>query len=105
MSLQTTPTKIDLKKTEKLTIEFADGKVATFSLTKLRTSCPCASCRVMREQQASKPRRLNVLGEFAGDLTVVSAELVGNYAIRLDWSDDHGSGIYSFDYLRMLADS
>ena len=86
MSTQTTPTKIDLKKTEKLTIEFADGKIATYSLSMLRSNCPCASCRVTREQQASKPRRLTILPcNYSGALSVVSAELVGNYALRLEW--------------------
>ena len=37
-----------------------------------------------------------------GPVTVVSAEPVGNYALRLQWSDDHGSGIYSFAYLREI---
>lgn len=105
MSLKTTPTRIDLKKTEKLTVEFADGKVAEFSLSRLRTNCPCASCRASRDAQASKPRRLNVLGTFDGEVTVVTAELVGNYALRLEWSDEHNSGIYSFEYLRELADA
>jgi len=34
---------------------------------------------------------------------VLKAELVGNYALRIDWSDDHGSGIYSFEYLREIS--
>ncbi|HRK31303.1 MAG TPA: DUF971 domain-containing protein [Tepidisphaeraceae bacterium] len=104
MSTRTTPTRIDLKKSEKLTVEFADGKRAEFSLAKLRTNCPCASCRAAREAQSAKPRRLNVLGTFNGETAVVSAELVGNYALRLEWSDDHNSGIYSFEYLRQLAE-
>jgi DUF971 family protein len=28
---------------------------------------------------------------------------VGNYALRIDWSDSHGSGIYSFQYLREIC--
>jgi len=36
-------------------------------------------------------------------LTVLDAELVGGYAMRLDWSDNHGSGIYSFQYLREIS--
>jgi len=35
--------------------------------------------------------------------SVLKAELVGNYALRIDWSDDHGSGIYSFEYLREIS--
>jgi DUF971 family protein len=31
-------------------------------------------------------------------------DLVGGYAIQLFWADGHSSGIYSFTYLRRLAD-
>ena len=36
------------------------------------------------------------------DVTVKSIELVGNYAIRLFFSDDHSTGIYTWRYLRDL---
>jgi DUF971 family protein len=60
----------------------------------------------MRDQPHQHGKRsLTVLpgNPALGPLVVVNAELVGNYAIRLDWSDDHGSGIYSFSYLRDIA--
>jgi ATP-binding protein involved in chromosome partitioning len=28
---------------------------------------------------------------------------IGNYAIGIDWSDGHNSGIYSLDHLRSLG--
>jgi DUF971 family protein len=31
---------------------------------------------------------------------IAGAELVGNYAVRLQWSDGHSSGIYAFSSLR-----
>jgi len=34
---------------------------------------------------------------------VVGWEQVGNYAIRFDFSDGHGTGLYTFDYLRKLG--
>lgn len=103
MSPENTAVKLDLKKTQGLTVEFADGKVAEFSLATLRGKCPCASCRALREQQQNRPRSLTVLpGNYTGPIVVKSAELVGNYALRIDWSDDHGAGIYSFEYLRGL---
>tara|TARA_B100001057_G_C22706737_1_gene894050 strand:- start:789 stop:1130 length:342 start_codon:yes stop_codon:yes gene_type:complete len=36
------------------------------------------------------------------DVTVKSIELVGNYAIRLIFSDDHSTGIYTWRYLQDL---
>ena len=35
-------------------------------------------------------------------MVVHTAELVGNYALRIEWSDQHASGIYSWDYLRQI---
>lgn len=105
MTPQTTVTKLDLKKTQGLTVTFADGKVATYSLSMLRTNCPCATCKTQRSQQAAKPTRLTILpGNFANELTVDHAELVGNYALRIDWSDGHATGIYSFEYLREIGE-
>ena len=40
---------------------------------------------------------------FTPTLKMLNVEPVGGYAIRVDWSDGHGSGIYSFDYLRSIC--
>ena len=36
-------------------------------------------------------------------LRMLSVEAVGGYAIRIDWSDGHNTGIYSFDHLRRIC--
>jgi DUF971 family protein len=101
------PSKIDLKKTENLAITWADGKVSVYALQYLRSMCPCAACKGVREgaqAKTGKNRQLNILpGNYADPLSVTNAELVGNYALRIDWSDQHGSGIYSFEYLREIS--
>ena len=104
MQTPVTVTRLDLKKTESLTVEFGDGKVHIFPLSVLRSNCPCASCRTLRESQAARPRGLTILpGNYSGPITATSAELVGNYALQIEWSDGHGSGIYSWEFLRELA--
>jgi DUF971 family protein len=104
MSLQTTPLRLNLKKDEKLEIEWQDGATSAYPLGMLRSMCPCALCKTEREQALKKKTLLPILpGNYAGKLEVLNAELVGGYALRLDWSDGHGSGIYSFDYLRELS--
>ena len=30
---------------------------------------------------------------------VVAVHLVGAYAVRIDWSDGHGAGIYTYEFL------
>jgi len=112
---ETTPLRLNLKKDEKLEIDWQDGRHSVYPISLLRTMCPCAACKVVREesgkiQNTSVVKRpggklgLSILpGNFAEPLKVVSAELVGNYALRIDWSDKHGSGIYSFQYLREIG--
>ena len=104
MTLQFTPVRLNLKKDEKLEIEWQDGRTCVYSISYLRSMCPCAQCKVAREEQQQRKSRLNVLpGNYSQPLSALSAELVGNYAIRIDWSDQHGSGIYSFAYLREIC--
>jgi len=42
-------------------------------------------------------------GNFTEEIKVVDAQLVGNYALKIVWSDGHDSGIYSFRYLRDIC--
>ena len=107
MSPQTTPARLNLKRDEKLEIDWQDGQKSVFSVTYLRTMCPCAMCKTVREEkklQTKSSMKLTILpGNFANPIIATGAELIGNYAIRIDWSDDHGSGIYSFQYLREIS--
>ena len=105
VSLTTTPLRLNLKKDEKLEIEWQDGLKSTYPLGMLRAMCPCALCRTVREEEKGKKKPLLQIlpGNYATPLAVVDAELVGGYALRLEWSDNHGSGIYSFQYLREIS--
>lgn len=112
MTPQTTPSRLHLKKDEKLEIDWQDGHSSVYTLSTLRSMCPCAVCKMVREgtnphdiSPSPKPKPLLTIlpGNYSGAITVKHAERVGNYAIRIDWSDEHGSGIYSFEYLRSLG--
>ena len=64
---------------------------------------PSAEQRALREEMARNP--LTVLPTKPGNdapLTVADAELIGNYAIRLRFSDGHDTGIYSWTYLKSI---
>ena len=37
------------------------------------------------------------------DVNIVSVEPVGNYAVKLIYSDAHNTGLYSWDYLYLLG--
>lgn len=102
------PVRIDLKKDEGLTIEWADGVTSFYPILHLRRMSPSAEAREQRKELARNP--LTVLktsgaagtGAAGGALRAVSAELVGNYALRIAFSDGHRTGIYSWRYLREI---
>jgi len=105
MSPQTTPVRLNLKKDEKLEIEWQDGRVCVYTISMLRSMCPCAMCRTIRQESEGKKKPLLQIlpGNYSAPMTALSAELVGNYALKIEWSDQHGSGIYSFQYLREIC--
>lgn len=83
----------------RLRIDWADGHTSDYPLDWLRAYCPCATCREERREAAAS----GGLTLHSGPLPstrVVGAELVGAYAVRLDWSDGHNTGIYPFAALR-----
>jgi DUF971 family protein len=85
-------------------IAWADGHAGVYPHEILRGYCPCAGC-----QGHSGTIRFIPGGELAarfkpgGDLELRSLEQVGNYALRFEWGDGHGTGIYTFKYLRSLC--
>jgi DUF971 family protein len=44
-----------------------------------------------------------VLPMFKPRPTARAAKAVGNYAVQIDFSDGHTTGIYSYDYLRTIC--
>lgn len=61
----------------------------------LRLACPCAAC-----VDEMSGRALLDPGEVSDDVAAVALELVGAYGLRIRWSDGHGTGIYTFAWLR-----
>ena len=97
------PTKLDLKKDKGLAVEWPDGSSSYYSIAYLRRMSPSAEARELRSQLQKNP--LTVLPASTGSkgpLVAVDAELVGNYAIKIRFSDGHETGIYSWDYLREI---
>jgi ATP-binding protein involved in chromosome partitioning len=82
-----------------LTVEWKDGTVCHYAFLPLRDACPCAAC--VDEISGAKildPKKI------PADIFIRRCEYVGNYAIRITWSDGHDSGIFSFRFLRELHD-
>ena len=80
-------------------IDWGDGgDRAVFPARTLRLACTCAAC----VDEISGRRTLDP-ATIPPDIRADSLELVGAYGLRVRWSDGHGTGIYTFAWLRAAA--
>ncbi len=96
------PRKLDLKKDKGLTIEWADGSTSYYSIALLRRMSPSAEARALRAEIEQNPLTVLPSSGTSAPLEALAAELVGNYALRIRFSDGHSTGIYSWEYLREI---
>jgi DUF971 family protein len=91
------PTDIRLhQQSRKLDITFNDGASFTLPCEYLRVYSPSAEVRGHGAGQ-------EVLQVGKETVNIVAIEPVGLYAIRLIFSDEHDTGLYSWDYLYDLG--
>ena len=77
---------------QELRIRWFDGREAVYPAAFLRNRCPCAACRTERERQSRT--LLPVLsGAQSQPARAVGGHTVGNYALAIEWSDGHDTGI------------
>ena len=95
-----TPTQIQQHDPRTLSIIWADGAESLLDVRALRLACGCAQC--VDEWSGEALLAQNSVPE---DVAPVGIQSVGRYAIQIEWSDGHSTGIYPFERLRKLADS
>jgi DUF971 family protein len=85
-----------------LAVRWEDGSESFVRLETLRRYCPCAVCK----------GEVDIMGNlYKGpdqELTPSAFQLrsignVGGYGIQPVWADGHGTGIFSYEYLRKVA--
>ena len=82
----------------RLAITWADGHTSEYASVYLRGRCPCAHC----VDEITGERKVGPL-QVVPDVTLQKIAPVGNYAVQLEWSDGHRTGLYSFELLRSLC--
>ena len=92
-----TPTDIKLhQQSRKLDVSFDDGQSFTLPCEYLRVYSPSADVRGHSPEQA-------VLQTGKEQVNIKDIEAVGNYAVKLVFSDGHETGLYTWDYLYELG--
>jgi len=109
----TTPTSADpehiaISKSKGVKIDWKDGHRSEYTLGYLRDECPCATCTGAHGTEPaktdySKPAAASPFPMFKTALKMLNVEAMGHYAFRIDWSDGHSSGIYSYEHLRNIC--
>ncbi len=84
-----------------LSVLWADDHRSAFSSEYLRKACPCESCNDERRQAETGLRVISKEVPVRVEMNQISG--VGRYAIQIEFSDGHNTGIYSFDFLRRLC--
>jgi ATP-binding protein involved in chromosome partitioning len=94
-----TPVEIRQSGERELAIRWADGRETIHPVRDLRLACACARC----VDEWSGEQQLDP-ASVPADVKPLRIERVGRYAIQIEWSDGHASGIYPFERLRRLAE-
>jgi len=93
-------------------ITWADGHTSHYNFDYLRDACPCASCNEERRKKAEMEQRIGAvaggglpptLPMFKPKPKARAAKPVGHYALQIEFTDGHSTGIYSFEYLREIC--
>ena len=100
--------KIQVTSGEGVDIVWSDDHASHYDFLYLRDLCPCALCNDERAKKAAAPHAdptalASALPMFKPKPKARSAHPIGNYAIQIEFTDGHNTGIYSYDYLRTIC--
>lgn len=98
--------KVRVSTGEGVDITWSDAHTSHYDFAYLRENCPCATCREEREKRGklgAKADGSSALPMFKPKIAARAASPVGNYAIQIEFTDGHSTGIFSFDRLREIC--
>jgi ATP-binding protein involved in chromosome partitioning len=81
-----------------ITILWSDGHASRYDPRDLRLACRCAACvDEWSHKSLVQPDRVPM------DVKPRTIDVVGNYALHIDWSDGHNTGLYTYTYLKEVC--
>lgn len=78
-----------------LAVIWTDGRESHYDVVALRQECPCAECI----DEGTGKRKIDPRS-VADSIRPVIIRSVGRYAMAIEFTDGHRTGIYTFDLLR-----
>jgi DUF971 family protein len=94
------PLQIIEESDSEISIVWSDDAETKYTAPELRRNCPCASC--VNEWTGEKILRDESVSD---DLSFTHTSIVGRYALNFHFSDGHDTGIFTFKFLRELAEN
>ena len=91
-------TQIRQKDDRTLHIHWSDTTESLIDVVELRRRCPCAVCV---DEWTRKP--LLKPDQVSDKVRPKTVESVGQYALKIAFSDSHSTGIYTYNFLRELG--
>lgn len=79
-------------------VRWRDERETVFPARFLRLACPCASC-----VEEMTGRKILKESDVPEDIHPLAIHPVGQYAIKIQWSDNHASGIFTWERLDELS--
>jgi DUF971 family protein len=92
------PEEIERRKDGSIRVRWSDGHEGVYPPRYLRLNCRCAACV---EEWSGK--QIVTPEGIPEDLRPLRISPVGQYALHVEWSDGHSTGIYPFDLLRSIC--
>ncbi len=82
-----------------LELKWSDSDTSLLPFRTVRQNCRCAVCvDEFTGKQLLDPESV------PEDLGLLEVSLCGNYALRVRWSDNHDSGLFTWNHLRSISD-
>jgi DUF971 family protein len=102
MSESSTPTKIEPFNATEMLLGFSNSKgyeeEYAVPYLELRYLCPCAAC-----VDEHTGRRTIKKERISPEIRATGVQLVGRYAVQINWSDRHSTGMYHYDRLLEIS--
>ncbi|HEV2305529.1 MAG TPA: DUF971 domain-containing protein [Candidatus Acidoferrales bacterium] len=99
--------KVRVSTGEGVDITWSDAHSSHYDFSYLREHCPCATCREEHDKHGKIDAKTaggsSALPMFKPKISARAASAVGNYAVQIEFTDGHSTGIFSFAHLREIC--